>query len=154
MVTQEQYNELLSISRWHQKIKFSKLLFDMTIMEFATVWGLTEYEMASGGLHMTVNELASEIGTSVQQVSRMLRNLEGRNIVRRITDENCRRNTFVIVSENGRRLYERNKKSVDNYMKKVLESFTDEEVSEIVRLQKKLGSVCAVELEKIISTEG
>jgi len=70
--------------------------------------------------------------------SRMLKNLESKELIRRVTDESCRRNTFVLISDKGKEIFKKNSKVVMQYIDKVLSVFSDSEIETIISMQNKM----------------
>ena len=97
-----------------------------------------EFENKNDGNHITVNRLAKDMGMSMPLTSRMLKNLETRGLIKRVTDEQCRRNTLIIISEKGNELFENNSKVVMKYIDKVLDNFSDEELETLISIKKKM----------------
>ena len=132
-----------------KKIPVSVLFNDLSSGEFILISAFLKYEEKNQGKHITVNELASELDVSIPAVSRMLKNLESRNIVVRETDKDCRRNTLVIITQNGMELYEENKEKMRYLASKMLEQFTEQEVDHILNLSKKIEQTLEQEIEFI-----
>lgn len=137
MTRTEQYTELIKMEIYPKKLPFNSILSEMSSMEFCMIGAFLEFEKHNNGKHITVNELAAESGMSVPLVSRTLKNLESRELIKRVTDENCRRNTLVIISEKGNELFEKNSEVLTKYINKVLDYFTDDEIGTLFSLKKK-----------------
>ena len=99
---------------YSKKKPVSALLADMSPPEFILISTFTEYEK-NNGRHITINELATELNISLPAVSRTLKHLEERQLIKRVTNEDCRRITFVVISEKGKKLFEKNRKRLKPY---------------------------------------
>ena len=146
MTKSEKFFELVKMEMYPKKLPFNSVLTEMSPMEFCAIGTFVEFEKQNSGRHITVNELSQESGMSVPLVSRTLKNLESRGLIKRITDENCRRNTLVVISEKGNKLFEQNTKVIMNYLEKVLDYFTDSEIEMLISLKKKSTDA----MEKVI----
>lgn len=141
------YADLIEMELYPKKPPFQVLFNNMSPLEYFAIGCLLKYEEVNPGEHITVNGLASSTGMLVAQVSRTLKHLEMRGLLKRVTDENCRRNTLVLISDLGRKLFDENTKSVMNYAQKILSGFTDEEIEMMISFKKRLFK--AVEQEEI-----
>lgn len=125
------------------------LLSELSPAEFALLDTTLKYEEENNGRHITVNEISTDMGVSVPAVSRSLKSLEVRGIVSRVTDKNCRRNTFVIITEDGRNVFDKNMEVLGRFIKKVITSFTDEEIEQMTRFSKKINSLLTEEIDNL-----
>ena len=141
------YADLLEMEMYPKKPPFQALFNNMSPMEYFAIGSLLKYEQINPGEHITVNGLATLTGMLVAQVSRTLKQLEMRGLLKRVTDENCRRNTFVVISDLGRKLFNENTEAVMNYAEKVLSDFTDDEIEMMISFKKRLFK--AVEQEEV-----
>lgn len=124
-----------------KKLPLSLLFDDLSVGEFMLIGSFLAYEADNDGKHITVNELASNLDVTVPAVSRHLRKLEERGLINRVTDENCRRNTFVVISENGKKLFKENKERVYTLLDKVMQKFSTEEITFAINFHRDLQSV-------------
>lgn len=138
MTRQEKYSELVKMELYPRKMPVHNILKEMSPMEFCAIGAFLEFENKNGGNHITVNRLAKDMGMSMPLTSRMLKNLETRGLIKRVTDEQCRRNTLIIISEKGNELFENNSKVVMKYIDKVLDNFSDEELETLISIKKKM----------------
>ena len=81
-----------------RKIPMTVLLSEISANEFILIASLLAYEKQNG-THITVNELATSMDVSLPAVSRSLRHLEERGLLKRVCNEECRRSTFVVISD-------------------------------------------------------
>lgn len=136
-----------------KKLPLSVLFNDLSVGEFILVGSFLAYESEHDGKHITVNELASNLAVAVPSVSRSLRKLEERGLISRVTDENCRRNTFVIISEKGKELFKENEERVYCLMDKVMQRFSTEEINFAINFHRDLQSVLDSECKSFLENK-
>lgn len=132
-----------------KKIPAAVLFNDISCGEFILIAAFLKYEEQHNNKHITVNELAGVLNVSIPAVSRMLKNLEARNMIVRETDKDCRRNTLVIITENGMKLYKENEAKIRRLASKMLEQFTEQEFDLMFNLSKKIEQTLEREIEFI-----
>ncbi len=143
-----EYIQFISKEFMSKKLNISAILEGMSPMEYGLACSFLKYEKDEGE-HVTVSVLAKEMEISVSQVSRMLKNMEERGLISRVTDEACRRNTFVVISDKGRELHEKNRKNFSYFAKKVLEKFSQDEIQHMMNMQKRFFDAVQTEISKI-----
>lgn len=148
MNTAEKYSELVKMELYPKRIPVNTILSEMSPMEFCAIGAFLEFEKQNPGKHITVNRLAQETGMSVPLVSRTLKNLESRELIKRVTDESCRRNTFVLISEKGNQLFGKNAAVIKQYIDRVLSFFTESEIEMLIHLKKKALSAMETALKE------
>lgn len=145
----QSYTELFKIAHVINKIPITKLLENISMGEFMAIGALKKFEQTNNGKNITVAVLADSLHVSVPAISRMLKNLEEKNLVKRVTDKACRRNTYVIITKDGISLHNQNAKILHSYIEKVLSHFDDEEIQNILTIHKKLLVYMTDELNTI-----
>lgn len=104
---------------------------------------MQEYPQEQG---IYVSELALKMNTAPSAVSRMLRNLEKKELIGRSVDVKDRRNTNVYLTDKGSiQLMEMNQK-MEVYMKKVVKAMGEREMLQLIGLFSKLIGVMEEEL--------
>jgi len=139
LTRKEKYTELIKMGLiYPKKVPINHLLTEMSPMEFCAIGSFLSFEEENDGKHITVNRLAKDMQISMPLASRMLKNLESKELIRRVTDESCRRNTFVLISDKGKEIFKKNSKVVMQYIDKVLSVFSDSEIETIISMQNKM----------------
>lgn len=138
MTRSEKYTKLIKMELYPKKVPINNLLTEMSPMEFCAIGAFLNFENENNGKHITVNQLAKDMNMSMPLASRMLKNLESKELIRRVTDESCRRNTFVVISEKGKEIFDKNSTVVMKYIDKVLSVFSDSEIEMLVSMKTKL----------------
>lgn len=132
-----------------RKFPFIEIFTDISPMEFGLICSFMKFETENDGEHMTVSHIAQDMNCSVPQISRMLKNLEERALISRITDESCRRNTFVVISEKGRELFLKNMQNIRSFVCSVFKKFSDSEMEQMMQLEEKLFTIMESEYAEI-----
>ena len=77
---------------------------------------------------ITQKELATEIGLAKNTITVMLEKMEKNNLIRRITDENDKRKSLVILTDYAKSLKKCSDKISDEMLKKMYRGFSEEEI--------------------------
>ncbi len=96
---------LLSLLQHFRKLNWDKALPGISQAEYlvlsAVYWGHKKQPSHPG---IYVSALAESLMTSVSMVSKLLKALEEKNWILRTVDKNSRRNTFVSLTPEGKRM--------------------------------------------------
>jgi len=77
---------------------------------------------------ITQKELATEIGLAKNTITVMLEKMEKNNLIRRITDENDKRKSLVILTDYAKSLKKSFDEISDEMLRKVYKGFSEEEI--------------------------
>ena len=77
---------------------------------------------------ITQKELACETGLAKNTITVMLEKMEKNNLIRRITDENDKRKSLVILTDYAKSLKKSFDEISDEMLKKVYKGFSEEEI--------------------------
>ena len=77
---------------------------------------------------ITQKELATEIGLAKNTITVMLEKMEKNNLIKRITDENDKRKSLVILTDYAKSLKKSFDEISDEMLKKVYKGFSEEEI--------------------------
>ena len=77
---------------------------------------------------ITQKELATETGLAKNTITVMLEKMEKNNLIRRITDENDKRKSLVILTDYAKSLKKSFDEISDEMLKKVYKGFSEEEI--------------------------
>lgn len=88
---------------------------------------------------VSVARAAQELGVAMPTVSRALRTLESAQLIERRNDSADRRSVIIVLTDKGRELLQRNILRITDAADRIIERFSDEELSTMVRLQAKLA---------------
>lgn len=89
------------------------------------------------GEHITSAEAARRLNVSAPSVSRSLKGLSEKGLVKRDLDENDRRSVRIIVTEAGEEKIKKLLRFIFTALDSVLETFSDEELSQMLELQNR-----------------
>ena len=140
MDKEQLHREIIQNLVYPRKIPLTVLLSEISANEFILIASLLAYEKQNG-THITVNELAASMDVSLPAVSRSLRHLEERGLLKRVCNEECRRNTFVVISDIGRKLFEENRKKVEYLVDKLIDEVSIEEIETAILFSKKVSEI-------------
>lgn len=133
-----------------KKVNFGALM-QMPQSEFFALQVIARYQIEHPDREgIYVSKLAVILQIASSQTSRMLRNLEERDLISRSIDTRDRRNTYVCVTENGKRMSQDITKQLKEYMDGVLESMGEEKVEKLVQLCNEMAESMEKEAEKRI----
>lgn len=85
-------------------------------------------------------EISSEMEISTARIAAALNNLEKKRLVDREINKNDRRQILVTLTEEGRKLAEKQRLEVDTQISKMLQSLGEHDASEFVRILEKIES--------------
>ena len=77
---------------------------------------------------ITQKELATETGLAKNTITVMLEKMEKNDLIRRITDENDKRKSLVILTDHAKSLKKSFDEISDEMLKKVYKGFSEEEI--------------------------
>lgn len=97
-------------------------------MEFFALQVIDDYQQKTGMPGIYVSDLAQNLKIASSQTSRMLKNLEERNLIGRDVDGRDRRNTCVFLTEGGRQVCLETRDYVTNYMERVFQVMGEERI--------------------------
>lgn len=124
-------------------------LMEVTPGEFFVLQIIEKYNMEhpqEEGIY--VSKIAQMAKMASPQVSRMLKNLENHNLIRRDVDVRDRRNTYVFLTEEGKKVSERTQLRMERYVGRVIGCMGEEQVNELVRLCNQMADVMEQELQR------
>ena len=108
----------------------------LSTAEFYALFAILRLQEAqdSAGPEIRVSSLIETLNLSPQAVSKTLRLLEQKGYCKRITDHNNRRNTLVLITEQGTTLVNRTRSEVTKRM-------GDENMAEFIRLSNQCSAI-------------
>lgn len=116
-------------------------------MEFFALQVIEEHQRKTELPGIYVSDLAQSLKIASSQTSRMLKNLEERNLIGRDVDGRDRRNTCVFLTEEGRKTCLETQDYVKSYMNRVFQSMGEERIEELIRLCNELADIMEREAE-------
>lgn len=95
-----------------------------------------------------VSEIAGNLRIAPSQTSRMLKNLEERQLIGRNVDTKDRRNTYVFLTENGKEVCKNVQEKLQNYFTEVWSQMGEERIQELIGLCNELANIMENKLEE------
>lgn len=123
-----------------QKINFP-IGMDISRMEFFALQVIGRHQQNMDAQGIYVSELAQNLHIASSQTSRMLKNLEERNLIGRCIDGKDRRNTYVYLTEEGTEACRQAQRRMKNYMNRVKAAMGEERIEEMVSLCNELADI-------------
>ena len=93
------------------------------------------------GRDLTMSELAEELDITKQQLTKLVNDLEEKELVRRIHDSKNRRQVYIRITERGAQMLADLKNRMMDSTVNVLSSYTEDELAELDECLVKLGKL-------------
>lgn len=106
-------------------------------MAFNTLLTLNELN----GRDLTMSELAEELDITKQQLTKLVNDLEEKELVRRIHDSKNRRQVYIRITERGAQMLADLKNRMMDSTVNALSSYTEDELAELDECLVKLGKL-------------
>lgn len=139
-------------------MKYNSFEIAMLIKEiYANTMGIVSRNLRESGLtnqqimvikliahnkQVNISQLCEEMSLAKGTVSGIVARLEGAGYVKKVKDENDKRNTYVTFSDKGLEFAKEFRKEINGSFDKVFENFTEEEVHEVrsslIKLRNKI----------------
>lgn len=140
--------ELMRAARRHRRINLGLLFNELPQGEFFLLELL--YKAAQRGGVLCVSDLAGSLRIAPPAVSRMLRDLERKDLVCREADRADRRNTRVSLTEQGRRARDAAAALLDEFSNRVISRMGEADVRRLIALWNRMSDVMDEELRNIL----
>ncbi|WP_075720443.1 MarR family winged helix-turn-helix transcriptional regulator [Roseburia sp. 499] len=142
------HTELMEAFHRIQKVNISSMM-EVSKGEFLALQIIGVYQKKypeREGIY--VSEIAGNLRIASSQTSRMLKNLEERELIGRSVDTKDRRNTYVFLTENGKEVCQRVHEKMQVYFEGVLNQMGEERMKELIGLCRELSDVMEKELKE------
>ena len=107
--------------------------------------GMTDRKESSG---LKMSSLAKVLCVSMPSLSRMVKGLEERELVKRVCDISDRRNTYVVLTDEGKSLYEKTDGIMTDFIESVYHRVGEKKLTELAKLMNEMADVASDEIEK------
>jgi len=144
----ELQEELLNTFRRLAKINIGDLFKDISregYFMLEMIGKYTEENLEKKGI--CVSELAENLLVTSPAVSRMLRMLEKKNLIIRMVNEDNRRNTLVLLTEEGKEVRNRTRKQLNEFSGKVTAHIGTDDMKTLLTLWNELADAVETELK-------
>lgn len=143
---EETYRKFFTaMSRFH-RLRFRELLPDMTKVDCITLMEISHLNCGEEKKKVTTSVLAEKMQAKPSAVSRTLKGLEEKGLIERSVNRLDRRNTYVELTEQGKRVIEECKNGLNEVMQAV---FARMEPGDIDRLIGYLDEIYLIVKEEI-----
>lgn len=144
----ENYERFLKSIQTMGGINPAQFLQGLTAAEFSLLYTADEYTLKNSGSSISVAEAANNLMVSVPAVSRTLKSLQQKQYIERRTDEKDKRSIRIVVTEKGRSVLKENVCGYFGIIDRILNRFTDEELTMMVELHCKFARELSEESAK------
>lgn len=143
--------KLINAMHIFSKINIGTVLGKLSQTEYLVIYFVRKHGEYDGQCNNGVNvtSLSEVLGVSTPAVSRILRSLEEKGFIKRITNSKNRRETYISLTETGREIYLRDRETASLLYKAVEDKMGKEEIRELVRLSLSFNSIMCEEIERI-----
>lgn len=145
MLEENHKEQLVSLIRKVKRLDICSLM-GMSHSDFHLFKVIDQIQSNTDAPQINVTDLADELRVSTPAVSKKLKTLEERGYIKRIIDKNNRRNTFVVLTKDGKEKYSRSKKAMDRYLNNVFVAMGKEDMETLIRLSCKLYNIMEEEV--------
>lgn len=144
MGSDEYFGDIIEAIRRMQKLRIDRSVMGLNQGEHFFLHVLHSLIKASDTESVYVSAIGRELNISGPAVSKMLRNLESKQMIRRETDSSDRRNTFVSITDKGLRVKEKADTYLYGFFSRVFEKVGKEDMA---RLKSLLIRFCDAAVE-------
>lgn len=143
--------ELIKIMRRIRKVRLSVLSEQVIYSEYIALDYIDRYiREHPGAIGIYVSELASSMEVAPSAVSRMLKTMEGKDLVARKVDEKDRRNIYVCLTDGGRQVLESTSQHMDEMRNRLIERMGREDLLKLIGMWNNLATIMEEEAEAIL----
>ena len=100
-----------------------------------------------------MSELAGNMDIAPSAASRLLNAMEGKQLITREVDTGDRRNTFVCLTPEGKKIHDKTAKVMENMRGRLVERMGYEDITQLIELWNKLAGIMEEELSSIWENE-
>lgn len=131
-------------------------LKDLNIPEYLALHIIAEAADGEDGVpgRTYLSELAGRMRLTIRQSSRIVRALRDKGLVLWAHDGNGKDGTYVILTEAGRTLMERQEERLKGYYGRVIETYGKDNMVSLLRMVEELETVMLSELKKMEAIPG
>ena len=148
------HDELFSMGLRIKRFRWEKLHNEMSCTEFHILGILMRYKKKKPEkIGVYASEIADIMKISRPAVSKQLQQMEDKGWIKRVTDPNSKRNTFVQILPKGETIFIRQRDSIGEFWEKVCRRAGEEQVRNMIDGINSIIDAAQDELDNI-SEEG
>lgn len=143
--------KLINAMHIFSKINIGAVLGELSQTEYLVIYFVRKHGEYDGHCNNGVNvtSLSEVLGVSTPAVSRILRGLEEKGFIQRITNKRNRRETYISLTDNGREIYFRDRELASSLYKTVEKKLGQDQIKELVRLSRSFNLIMTEEIERM-----
>lgn len=138
------YEDLFRAMNQFHKLKFSDMMQNMSKADFIVMNVIMNKGKED---KMTISELAANARMLPSAISRTLKGLEEKGYVERTINKQDRRNTYVELTEEGKRQTREVRQVMRDFGKTVMAKLDEHEVNELILYLNNIYSIAEKEIE-------
>lgn len=138
------YEELFRAMSQFRKLKFNDMFPNINQAEFFTMSMIMDKEENG---KITISELATKAHVLPPAMSRTLRGLENKGYVERNVNKQDRRNTYVELTEQGKKITLQTRTSMCEFGRAVMEQVDEDEIRRLVTYLNHIYEIADQELK-------
>lgn len=142
----EMYGRFYSVIHQFHRLRIGDLFPEMSKSDCMTMMAIAHFNREKQEGILTVSELADKMHAQPSAVSRTLKNLEDRELIERTINKLDRRNTYVALSEQGKRQWKEMEVTLGEFAAAVLSRMREEDLERLVSYLDELYQVAAEEI--------
>ncbi|MDD6188943.1 MAG: MarR family winged helix-turn-helix transcriptional regulator [Clostridiales bacterium] len=96
-----------------------------------------------------LSEISEKLNLPIRKTSKLIREMNGKNLVEWDHDGNGKDGTYVTITEHGMKVFEETDGRLREFYTRILEKLGKEKVVELLQLMKEFDSVMRTELEQM-----
>lgn len=142
----EMYGRFFSVINQFHRLRIGDLFPELSKSDGMTLMAIDHFNKEKQEGILTVSELADKMHMQPSAVSRTLKNLEDRELIERTINKSDRRNTYVALSEKGKRQWKEMEATMGAFAAAVLARMNEEDLESLVSYLDELYQVAAEEI--------
>ena len=128
------------------KIRMNGFSKELSQKEFMMLSKIDYANRNHGGIN--ISEIAEQLKTLPPAVSRSLNALEERGLIERVVRKTDRRNTYVVLTNEGEEAFYRAREELNNFVETVIEQVGEADMKQLLHTLDAIYYISEKELEK------
>ena len=144
----KQKNEFFEAFHRFRKLDITSMFPELSGSDFRTLMTIECVGKEKEGKGVRVSELAQKMRVATPAASRTLRGLEERGMIERSVDTEDRRNTYVFLTQKGKKVLANAERIMNDFSNAVFERLDEEKMERLIAYLKEVYEVSAQEIKK------
>ncbi len=141
-------NEVFEAFHRFRKLDITSMFPELSGSDFRTLMAIECVGKEKQRKGVRVSELAQEMCVVTPAASRTLKGLEERGMIERTVDTEDRRNTYVFLTEKGKKVLADTEQIMDDFSNAVFEHLDEEKMKHLIAYLKEIYEVSEQEIKK------